>query len=476
MQLLTNSDLEQGAGGVIDISDETVKVRDEKKLKDELIDRLVETAVFGEPGAALKSKWIIRMAAEELGVVPCSIQGLYDAMGRGEAAGFTVPAINLRTLTYDMARAVYRAAMNIEAGAFIFEIARSEIGYSEQPPLEFANVVLAAGIKEGFKGPVFIQGDHFQVAVKKYEADPEKELKTIENLITEAVGAGFYNIDIDASTLVDLSKPDLSEQQRLNFELTARFIRLIRKLEPGNITVSIGAEIGEVGGQNSTPEEFKAFMDGLIDCLKKDGDVRNISKISVQTGTSHGGVPLADGSVAEVKLDFEVLRRIGEVARSDYGLCGSVQHGASTLPEELFDKFPASGAGEIHLATGFQNIFYEHEAVPRSLKDEIFDYIKTHHVSEKKEGQTEAQFLYKLRKKGLGPFKRKIWELPPDSREKIRASLLGKFSLLMGKLNIAGTREVVKKHVNVAPSAPSLAAFRKGTGMDMKEATDVEGE
>ena len=475
MQLLTNSDLE-GAGGVIEITAEGVKVGDEKKLREELIDRLVETALFGEPETALKSRWIIRKAAEELGAVPSSIQELYDAMGRGEAGGFTVPAINLRTLTYDMARAVYQAAMKIRAGAFIFEIARSEIGYTEQPPSEFAAVILAAGIKEGFKGPVFIQGDHFQVAVKKYKVDAEKEIKTIEAIITEAIGAGFYNIDIDASTLVDLSKPELSEQQRLNYELTARFVRHIRKLEPETITVSIGAEIGEVGGQNSTPEEFKAFMDGLIDSLKKDGDVRHISKISVQTGTSHGGVPLADGSVAEVKLDFEVLGKIGAVARSDYGLCGSVQHGASTLPDELFDKFPASGAGEIHLATGFQNIFYEHEAVPRSLKDEILDYVKTHHISEKKEGQTEAQFLYKLRKKGLGPFKRKIWELPPDSREKIRASLLGKFSLLMGKLNIAGTQDVVKKHVNIVKSAPSLDAFKKGMGMDMKEATNVEGE
>ena len=476
MQLLSNSDLGQGAGGVFEISADGVKVRDEKKLREELIDRLVETAIFGEPEAALKSKWIIRTAAEELGVVPSSIQGLYDAMGRGEAAGFTVPAINLRTLTFDMARSVYRAAMNIGAGAFIFEIARSEIGYSEQPPLEFVMNILAAGIKEGFKGPVFIQGDHFQVAIKKYEADPEKEIETIENLITEAIRAGFYNIDIDASTLVDLSTPELSEQQRLNYDLTARFIRLIRKLEPENITVSIGAEIGEVGGQNSTPEEFRAFMDGMIESLKKDGDIRHISKISVQTGTSHGGVPLADGSVAEVKLDFDVLRKIGEVARSDYGMCGSVQHGASTLPDELFDKFPASGAGEIHLATGFQNIFYEHEAVPQSLKDEIFDYVKTHHISEKKEGQTEAQFLYKLRKKGLGPFKRKIWELPAEARKRIRASLLIKFSLLMDKLNIAGTQDVVNKYVKIAKSAPLLDAFGEGTGMDMKEATNVEGE
>ena len=77
----------------------------------------------------------------------------------------------------------------------------------------------------------------------------------------------------------------------------------------------------------------------------------------------HGGVPLPDGGVAEVKLDFEVLRELGVVAR-EYGLAGAVQHGASTLPDELFHRFPAVETAEIHLATGFQNALYEHPAFP----------------------------------------------------------------------------------------------------------------
>ena len=91
---------------------------------------------------------------------------------------------------------------------------------------------------------------------------------------------------------------------------------------------------------------------------------RGISKVSVQTGTSHGGVPLPDGGVAEVKLDFEVLRELGVVAR-EYGLAGAVQHGASTLPDSLFHRFPEVETAEIHLATGFQNALYEHPGVPR---------------------------------------------------------------------------------------------------------------
>ena len=94
------------------------------------------------------------------------------------------------------------------------------------------------------------------------------------------------------------------------------------------------------------------------------------SKAASRPGPSHGGVPLPDGGVAEVKLDFEVLRELGVVAR-EYGLAGAVQHGASTLPDELFHRFPEVETAEIHLATGFQNALYEHPAFPTALHREI---------------------------------------------------------------------------------------------------------
>src|SRR5207244_12940704 len=108
-------------------------------------------------------------------------------------------------------------------------------------------------------------------------------------------------------------------------ELTA----LMRSLETDGVTVSVGGEIGEVGKENSNEAELVAYLEGYRRELeaRAPGAV-GISKVSVQTGTSHGGVPLPDGSVAEVKLDFEVLRRLGEVARS-HGLAGAGQHGAS---------------------------------------------------------------------------------------------------------------------------------------------------
>ena len=110
---------------------------------------------------------LIKEIAKAAGAVPASIQGLYEEMGK-KFPGFTVPAINIRGLTYDTARAVFRTAIKNNSGAFIFEIARSEIGYTKQRPLEYSAVVLAAAVREGYKGPVFIQGDHFQLVRKNY--------------------------------------------------------------------------------------------------------------------------------------------------------------------------------------------------------------------------------------------------------------------------------------------------------------------
>jgi len=109
------------------------------------------------------------------------------------------------------------------------------------------------------------------VSAKRFAVEPEKELGAVSALVEEAIEAGFYNIDIDSSTVVDLSKPTIKEQQRNNFRIAADMTALIRQLEPDGITVSVGGEIGEVGGKNSTVEELEAFMEGYLEELAKKG-------------------------------------------------------------------------------------------------------------------------------------------------------------------------------------------------------------
>jgi fructose/tagatose bisphosphate aldolase len=385
--------------------------------------------------------------AYKKGVYPSSIHQLYMARGRGEFSGFTVPAINLRSMTYDLSRAIFRVAKKNNSGAFIFEIAKSEMGYTAQAPVEYAAVILAAAIKEGYAGPVFIQGDHFQANAKKFQENQEKEIDGLKALIQESMEAGFFNIDIDSSTLVDLSKEDINKQQHFNYDVCAKLTQFIRQIQPAGIEVSVGGEIGEVGSKNSTPEDLRAFILGFKDRLRKGRT--GISKISVQTGTSHGGIVLPDGTVAQVKLDFDTLKTLSRISREEFGLAGAVQHGASTLPAEAFHKFPEVDTAEVHLATEFQNMIYESKHFPVELKKKIYDWLEVNAASEKKEGETEEQFFYKTRKKALGPFKKEIMGLPKEVREAVAAEIEQKFDFLFKQLNNINNKELVDKYVTL---------------------------
>jgi fructose/tagatose bisphosphate aldolase len=430
------------SGALREINEE-IQITNENLFKENVVDNLVDTIILADSPQMKKiCYWIVYQSALKLGIIPSSIQNLYEAVAEDKLTHFTVPAINLRTLTFDLAKAVFRAARKIGAGAFIFEIAKSEIGYTEQRPWEYTSCLLCAAIKEGFRGPLFIQGDHFQLNPKNFLKSRDQEIEQLKNLISEAIEAGFYNIDIDSSTLVDLSKSSIDEQQRQNYEVCALFTKFIRSLEPEGIRISVGGEIGEVGGKNSTPEELHGFMKGYLSEIQ---GLRGISKISIQTGTSHGGVVLPDGSIAKVKIDFDTLRKLSEIARRDYGMAGAVQHGASTLPNEAFHRFPQIGCAEIHLATQFQNIVYDY--LPLPLKEEIYAWLYKNCAGERKPDWTDDQFIYKTRKKALGPFKKEIHSLSRELKDKISLILEREFSFLFDQLNIKDTKELIDKYV-----------------------------
>ena len=424
-----------------------VKVRDPSKLRSVATDRLAWQAVFGSADERETARWLLWELGQVTGARPASINDLYLARGRGECGGFTVPAINVRMLAYDTGRAIFRVARARKAGAIILEIARSEIAYTEQRPAEYVSVMIAAALREGYTLPLFIQGDHCQVNHKKYQADPEGEVGEVKKLIAEEVGAGFYNIDVDTSTLVDLSRPTLSEQQRINYERAADITRFIRGLEPEGVTVSVGAEIGEVGMKNSTVEELHAFMQGYNRSLAVGGGKAGISKISVQTGTSHGGVVLPDGSIADVKLDLQALAALSKVAREEYELAGAVQHGASTLPSNAFGNFPRIETAEIHLATNFQNVVFDHPRLPADLRERMRTWLDENAASERKSGDTNEQFYYKARKKAIGPFKRDLWSMSEEVRSAIAADLEKTFAFLFEQLNVNGTEDQVHRFI-----------------------------
>jgi hypothetical protein len=174
-----------------------------------------------------------------------------------------------------------------------------------------------------------------------------------------------------------------------------------------------------------------------------------LSKISVQSGTSHGGVVLADGSIADVKLDFNTLGALGEEARKKYGLSGAVQHGASTLPDTAFHNFPRVETAEIHLATGFQNALYD--LIPGALRDEMYAWLRVNAADERKAGDSDEQFIYKTRKKAIGPFKEKLWAVSGEAAAALDRAFDQKFEFLFTQQGARGTAAHVEQFVKTAP-------------------------
>jgi len=300
------SDLLSRLSGIVHVHDGALEIADVARLRADGIRDLAWTATFSDDPAAVEAaQWIVWEAAQELGAHSASIQELYMARARGDVSGFTVPAINIRAQTFDMARVAFETATTEDVGAMILELARSEQTYTYQRPIDYSTAVLAGAIAAHWQGPVFLQGDHYQFNAKKYAADPESMTEEIRRACRLAVDAGYRNIDIDASTLVDLSRDGADAQQRENYERTAEMATLIRSLEADGVTISIGGEIGEVGKENSTEAELRAYLDGLH---------RELDRLADEAGVLHlaDRDQLDEGAALRPHLDQPDLGELDE--------------------------------------------------------------------------------------------------------------------------------------------------------------------
>lgn len=413
--------------------------------QDMTIDSLIYDANFATGEKQAQAQLQIWQQALETENVPCSIAPIYFARGKDELPhDFIIPAFNLRGLTYQTAQTIFAIAKKMNVGLFIFELARSEMGYTDQPPAVYASNILAAAIKTGWNQPIFIQADHFQVKLDDNKQIKTDEIVNLKQLIQKSINAGFYNIDIDGSPLIRHSD-DQTQQQTDNAGYVAQIADFVRTNQPAGVTISLGGEIGEIGSaHNSTNEDVQAFMELFNQNFQGNP---GLSKLAVQTGTSHGGVVDKDGNIVKAQVAFDNIKKMSQFCRENYGMGGVVQHGASTLSDDEFAKFPDSQAIEIHLATGLQNMIFDHPNFPPELLKEIYNWIDQELINEKKENQTDEQFHYKLRKKAWKEFKQQIFELPEKNTAPIMQTLAEKFEFYFHSFNLAETNKLVSQYI-----------------------------
>ena len=374
------------------------------------------------------------------GVYPASIHRLYAAMAQGEYPHIAIPAINIRGITFDIACAVWKAARKLHTGPVIFELAPYEVTAGNQSFAEYSTIVQAAAVEEGYRGPVFLQGDLFTI----YDSD---ELPALKQLIDAAVDAGMYNLDLNASALIQPDERSPVEQQSLNARITAELAGYAFEKSPPGIHLSIGGDVGGIGKDNTSARDLQAFMEILTSRLPgKSG----LDKVSARTGTVLGGIISTDGSMAEMPLDLVLIEQLSLILQRDFNIAGLVQHGASTLSKENLTRLAAGGVIEAHLGTKIQNIVFDHPEFP----DELMEYMRASLFTSKAgSGQkntnaslSRAQRYYQTRFNAWGMFKEDLWALPDRAREEISLALQNWFEDLFIALNIAGKEEIITKY------------------------------
>jgi len=138
-------------------------------------------------------------------------------------------------------------------------------------------------------------------------------------------------------------------------------------------------------------------------------------------------------------------------------------HSAMTLSSIAFVYLPRIATTEIHLATNFQNIVFDHPKLPTALRDRIRPWLAENAAGERKSGDTAEQVYYKARNKASGPFKRDFWSLDEDVRSAIAADLERTFAFLFEQLNVNGTEKDINRFVQApmqhhAALKPALVA------------------
>jgi len=422
------------------------------------IDQLIDIANFESGTTQAQAHLDIWNLALETNNVPASIAPIYFARGQNKLThSFTVPAFNLRGLTYQTAQQLFLSAKKLNVGLFIIELARSEMQYTDQPPAVYVSNILAAAIKTNWNQPIFIQCDHFQVKNNGSDQIKDGEIDRLRAVVTQGINAGMYNIDLDGSMLI--KKGDsLLEQQLENAQFVAHCATCIRELQPPGITISLGGEIGEIGSQhNSTNQDVQAFMDQFLSFFGQD--YPGLSKLAVQTGTSHGGIVDEHGHIIKAQVAFENIKQMSQFSREKYGMGGVVQHGASTLNKQEFTKFPGSQAIEIHLATGLQNLIFQHPDFPSDLLEKIYTWIDQNLTAEKNPQQTSQQFYYKMLKKVWKPFKKELCQMPEKNLQPILKSLGEEFEFFFKALGVVNTQPIVTEYIKPVKVAHDLQDY-----------------
>lgn len=316
-------------------------------------------------------------------------------------------------------RGIIEAAKEMDA-AIIFEIAKSEVGYTDQAPEEYISVVKSLAKEIDFNTPYCIHGDHITISENTPDA-----IRSAEDLIKKEVEAGFTSFAIDASHNFNIEAETTREQLADNIEITTRIAKLIKRLmvEKGKTREDYGleVEVGEIGKIDpETGEQELTTVDEavtFIKALNENGVYPDL--IAINNGTVHGNVYDAEGNIVPL-LGIDGLRT-REVANAIASIGVQIaQHGITGTPLELMRKLIDAGIVKGNVGTNWQNIALDN--MPSDLVKKMEDWTMENYavkVRAKKPSISDKEIIGQNIKYGIRVFKKEIANIDDEYKQKI---------------------------------------------------------
>ena len=180
--------------------------------------------------------------------------------------------------------------------------------------LQLSRVALVALLHK-YHGPLFIQANHLKFDGSRFEDDREKLLEELKSKTKQAIHLGIFNINYDASQLVDMEASRITEKMLMNLKMVAMATNLwVRNFQPNGVVVSVSGNMGKSAGSLPGEADVKEFLQRM---LKEGSRLRfgvageDISKVEI---------PLP-------KINQETINQINqlnEIVRQDIKIGGVV--------------------------------------------------------------------------------------------------------------------------------------------------------
>lgn len=211
----------------------------------------------------------------------------------------------------------------------LYEIAKSELTYTEFTPYTFASFIVEENERLGNTDvPFGIHADH--LTVKKTE-----EVGTVAHLIAQEMEAGYTSFAIDASHM----------ENDKNLDATAVLARPI--VEAG---LNLEVELGEIGAKSGSAEGFTQPDEGkwFIGELAKRGIRPDL--LAINNGSIHGTY----FGTSQEGIQLELTRAIWEAIQP--WSVDIAQHGITGTSLDKISSFIQYGIRKGNVGTLWQNI------------------------------------------------------------------------------------------------------------------------